>query len=271
MPNSNKHFSPDHRKKLPVRQHPVLINLLDNNNKTQRRSLFSPSTNLAPLSSMYGSDFCYPSATEQQQQHEYDNLTFTQNSSQHYYDPFPILIDCQHCNRSIDRSLFRDMSCQVPSDEDDEKTIHETVQFKHRKTKRSSPLYVSPSSTPPLCRHPPMANSLLAPYHFRRKHSLSSYVALHNRSKSAPSASSSTSSSTSSRTKRFLDRKNKRLLPSLSPLPTDTTVPSFVSENVPDSSTQSTTALLRSIKTSIDAMRNRLKDIRRLSEVGMHC
>ncbi len=259
-------------------KHPVLINLLDNNNKTQRQSLFFPSTNLAPLSSMYGSDFFYPSATEppqtprqqQQQQHEYDNLTFSQKSSHHYYDPFPILVDCQHCSRSIDRSLFRDISCQVPSDEDDDKTIYQAVQFEHRKIKRSSPLYTSPTSTPPLCQ-PPMANSLLAPYHFRRKRSLSSYVSLYNRSKSAPSASSSTSSSISSRTKRFLGKRNKYLLPSLSPLQTDTTVPSFVFETVPVSSTPSTTALLRSMKTSIYAMKNRLKDIRRLSEVGMCC
>ncbi len=263
------------QKKSPVK-HPVLINLLDNNNKTQRRSLFFPSTNLAPLSSMYGSDFFYPSATEpsppqeQQQQHEYDNLTFSQNSSHHYYDPFPILVDCQHCSRSIDRSLFRDISCQVPSDDDDEKTIYQALQFEHHKTKRSSPLYRSPTSTPPLCQ-PPMANSLLAPYHFRRKRSLSSYVSLHNRSKSAPSASSSTSSSISSRKKCFLEKRNKRLLPSLSPLQTDIIVPSFVSETVPVSSTPSTTALLRSIKTSIYAMKKRLKDIRRLSEVGMCC
>ncbi len=254
-----------------------MINLLDNNNKTQRQSLFSPFTNLAPLSSMYGSDFFYPSATEQQpqkqqepQQHEYDNLTFSQTSPHHYYDPFPILLDCQRCSRSIDRSLFRDISCQVPSDEDDEKNIYQVVQFEHRKTKRSSPLYVSPTSTPPLC-HPPMANSLLAPYHFRRKHSLSSYANLHNRSKSAPSASSSTSSSISSRTKHFLEKRNQSLLPSLSPLQTVTIVPSFVSEPVSASSTPSTTALLRSIKTSIYAMKKRLKDIRRLSEVGMSC
>lgn len=252
-----------------------MLNLLDNNNKTQRRSLFSPSTNLAPLSSMYGSDFFYPSATEQQQhpqqnQHEYDNLTFSQKASHHYYDPFPILVDCQCCSRSIDRALVRDISCQVPSDEDDEKTIYQTVHFEHRKTKRSSPLYVSPTSTPPLCQ-PPMANSLLAPYHFRRKRSLSSYIGLHNRSKSAPSASSSTLSSISSRTKHLLEKKNKSLLPSLFPLQTDTILPSFASENVPDSSTPSTTALLRSIKTSIHAMKKRLKDIRRLSEVGMCC
>ncbi len=257
--------------KSPVK-HPVLINLLDNNNKTQRQSLFSPSTNLAPLSSMYGSDFFYPSTTEkqQQQQHEYDNLTFPSNSSHHYYDPFPILVDCQRCNRNIDRSVFRDISCQVPSDDDDdEKNIYQAVQFEHHKNKRSSPLYVSPTSTPPLCQ-PPMANSLLAPYHSRRKRSLSSYIALHNRSKSAPSTSS-TSSSISSRTKRFLEKRNKSVLPSLSPLQTVITAPTLVSESVPVISTPSTTALLRSIKTSIHAMRKRLKDIRRLSEVGMCC
>ena len=216
---------------------------------------------------MYGSDFFYPPATDQQQQqqHEYDNLTFTQNLSSHYYDPFPILVDCQRCSQSIDRSSFRDISCQVPSDEEDGNNIYQDVQFKHRQSKRSSPLYTSPTSTPPPCQ-PPMANSLLAPYHFRRKRSLSSYVAFHSRSKSAPSASSSTSSSISSRPKHFSQIKNMRLLPSLSPLQSVTTVPSLAPESVP-----STTALLRSIKTSIHAMKNRLKDIRRLSEVGMCC
>ncbi len=250
-----------------------MINLLDNNNKTQRQSLVPPSTNLAPLSSMYGSDFFYPSATEQQQ-HEYDNLTFSPKSSHHYYEPFPILVDCQRCSQSIDRSLFRDNSCQVPSDNDDDvqKNIYQDMQFKHRRTKRSSPLYVSPTSTPPLCQ-PPMANSLLAPYHFRKKRSLSSYIGLHNRSKSVPSASSSTLSSISSRSKHVSRRRDKHRLPSLSPLHMVPTMPSLVSEpvSVSVSSTPSTAALLHSIKTSIHAMKNRLKHIRRLSEVGMCC
>jgi hypothetical protein len=218
---------------------------------------------------MYGSDFFYPPATEQQQ-HEYDNLTFPQKSSHHYYDPFPIIVDCQRCSQSIDRSSFRDISCQVPSEEDEEKNIYQDLRFEHHKTKRSSPLYTSPASTPPLCQ-PPIAKNLLAPYHFRRKRSLVSYVSLHNRSKSAPSASSSTLSSVSSRTKYFSRKRNKRLLPSLSALQTDTTMPSLVPETVPVSSTPSTTALLRSIKTSIHAMKERLKDIRRLSEVGICC
>jgi hypothetical protein len=283
MSNSNVHFSSFRRKKADVK-HPILINLLDNNKtqcQSQRRSLFSPyTTNLAPLSSMYSSDFFYPPASEKanerrqqkQQQHEYDNLTFTQNSSDHYYDPFPILVDCQRCNRSIDRSSLRDISCQVPSDDDDENTnIYQDVQHEHRQTKRSSPLYVSPTSTPPLCQ-PPMANSLLASYHFRRKHSLASYASLHSRSKSAPSAAaSSTSSSFSSRINHFSDKRNKRLQPSLSPLQTGTTVLSSAPETMPVASPLSTTALLRSIKTSIHAMKQRLKDIRRLSEVGMCC
>ncbi|CAF4098358.1 unnamed protein product [Rotaria sp. Silwood2] len=271
MPDTKVQFS-SFRHKKSSGKHPVLINLLDNN-KPQRRSLFSPYTNLAPLSSMYGSDFFYPSTTEeekeqQQQQHEYDNLTFIQNSSHHNYDPFPILVDCQHCNRTIDRSSFRDTSCQVPSDDDDddEKNVYQDVQIERHKTKRSSPLYISPTSTPPLCQ-PPMAINLLSPYHFRRKRSLSSYFGLHNRSKSAPSASSSTVSSNSSRIKHLSEKKNhKKLQPTLSPLQTVTTVPSLLPESAPVSSTPSTTALLRSIKTSIYAMKKRLKDIRRLSE-----
>ncbi|CAF4210049.1 unnamed protein product, partial [Rotaria magnacalcarata] len=91
---------------------------------------------------MYGSDFFYPPTTtreeieQQQQQHEYDNLTFPQNLSHHYYDPFPILVDCQRCNRTIDRSTVRDISCQVPSDEDeDQKNNYQDVQDEHQKTK----------------------------------------------------------------------------------------------------------------------------------------
>lgn len=272
MPDTKLHFS-SFRHKSSSGKHPVLINLLDNN-KSQQQPFYSPSTNLAPLSSMYGSDFFYsPNIQQSEQQHEYDNLTFNQNSSHRHYEPFPILVDCQRCSRSIDRSTFRDNACQVPSDDENdiEKNIYQNIQFEHKKENRSSPLYVSPSSTPPLCQ-PPVAASLLSPYHFRRERSLSSYISSHSRSKSAPSASSSTLSSNSSRAKNFLGKKSKYLLqPSLSPLQTVTTIPSLTPDSAPVSSTQSTTALLRSIKTSIHAMKKRLKDIRRLSEVGMCC
>ncbi|CAF3928980.1 unnamed protein product [Rotaria sp. Silwood2] len=208
----------------------------------QRRSICSQNTNLTSLSSTYGSDFFYP-FTSDQEQHDYDNLHFIQNSSHQQYDPFPtVLVDCQRCSRSVDRSLLRDISCQVPSDEESS----EDIQLENRKTTRSSPLYISPRSSPPRC-HPPMANSLLAPYHFRRKHSLSSYVDIHSRSKSVPSSSSTTSSTSSQKI---------HLTPRFSPLPTTSD-----SNSMP-----STTTLLRSIKTSINAMKKRLKDIRRLSE-----
>jgi hypothetical protein len=209
----------------------------------QRQSMYSPNTNLTSLSSMYGSDFFYPSTIEQDQ-HEYDNLTSIQNSFRHQYDPFPtIVVDCQRCSRSVDRSSLRDISCQVPSDDE----LYQDIQLEYRKTSRSSPLYVSPRSSPPPTCHPPIADSLLAPYHFRRKHSLSSYTSTHNRSKSVPSSSSSISS------------RKTRLPPSFSPLPI-----ASQTNLVP-----STNTLLRSIKTSIDAMKKRLKDIRRLSEVGI--
>jgi hypothetical protein len=215
-----------------------------NRSQYQRRSMYSPNTNLRSLSSTYGSDFFYPPVSEQDQ-HEYDNLTFPSNSSHPQYEPFPtILIDCQRCSRSVDRSSLRDISCQVPSNEN----LYQDIQLEHQKTSRSSPLYRSPRSSPPLC-HPPLADSLLAPYHFRRKHSLSSYIDLHNRSKSVPSSSSTSS----------ISSRKIRLPPSLSPLPT-------TSETIP---VPSTTTLLRSIKTSIHAMKKRLKDIRRFSEVGI--
>ncbi|CAF1137959.1 unnamed protein product [Rotaria sordida] len=211
----------------------------------QRRSICSQNTNLTSLSSTYGSDFFYP-FTSDQEQHDYDNLRFIQNSSHQQYDPFPtVLVDCQRCSRSVDRSLLRDISCQVPSDEESS----EDIQLENRKTTRSSPLYMSPRSSPLLC-HPPMADSLLAPYHFRRKHSLSSYVDIHNRSKSVPSSSSTTSSTSSQKI---------HLLPRFSPLPTTSDLNSI----------PSTTTLLRSIKTSINAMKKRLKEIRRLSEYFM--
>jgi hypothetical protein len=210
-----------------------------NRNLYQRQSMYLPNTNLTSLSSMYGSDFFYPSIPDP---HEYDNLTSIQNSS-HHYEPFPtILVDCQHCHRNMDRSSLRDISCQVPSDDE----VYQDIPFQYRQTSRSSPLYRSPRSSPPPLCHPPIADSLLSPYHFRRKHSLSSYVSTHNRSKSVPSSSSSISS------------RKTRLPPSLSPLATTSQ-----SETVPSTST-----LLQSIKTSIHAMKKRLKDIRRLSEVG---
>lgn len=226
---------------------------------------------------MYGSDFFFPpiinnDSESNPQQHDYDNLTFTQNSSRQY-EPFPILLDCQQCNRTIDRSSFRDISCQVPSDEDEENDQMNPlrdIQYKNHKSKRSSPLYISPRSSPPPCQ-PPMAINLLAPYHFHRKRSLASYASSHSRSKSAPSASSSTISSNSSRSKNYSETNNKRLQPSLSSIQTVTTMPSLVPETASVSATPSTTALLRSIKTSIHAMKKRLKDIRRLSEVGMCC
>ena len=208
----------------------------------QRQSMYTPQTNLSSLSSMYGSDFFYPSAHEQEQ-HEYDNLTSIQNASREHYEPFPtVVVHCQRCSRSVDRTTSRDISCQVPSDDE----LYEDVPTELQKPSRSSPLFVSPRSSPPRFSRPPVADSLLAPYHLRRKHSLSSYISMHNRSKSVPSSSSSISS------------RQTRLLPSLSPLPT-----TFQSNIVP-----STNTLLRSIKTSIDAMKKRLKDIRRLSEVG---
>ena len=236
---------------------------------------------------MYGSDFFYPSTNDQQQQqqHEYDNLTFNSNPSHHYYDPFPILLDCQRCSRSADRSLLRDNSCQVPSndegEDDDDHDGHEQekmdkrfrhyIRMKRFENKRSSPLYVSPSSTPPLSCQPPLADSLLSSYHFRRKRSLASYTGLHRRSRSVPSASSSTLSSISSRSKYFADKRKKYGLPTRPPIQPISTHLSVDSESVPVSSTPSTTALLHSIKTSIHAMKKRLKDIRRLSEVGMCC
>jgi len=238
--NNNKVFYERPNEKL--RKFHRQSSLGPNRYQYQRQSMYSPNTNLTSLSSTYGSDFFYPSINEQNQ-HEYDNLTLIQNFSRHHYDPFPtIVVDCQRCSRSVDRSSLRDISCQVPSDDE----LYQDIQLQDRKTSRSSPLYVSPRSSPPPLCHPPVADSLLAPYHFRRKHSLSSYVSTHNRSKSVPSSSSSISS------------RKTRLPPSLSPLPITSQ-----SNSVP-----STNTLLRSIKTSIHAMKKRLKDIRRLSEVG---
>jgi hypothetical protein len=216
----------------------------ENIKKSHRQSSLGPNRYPDQRQSMYGSDFFYPSVAEQNQ-HEYDNLTTIQNASHHHYDPFPtIVVDCQRCSRSVDRSSLRDRSCQVPSDDE----LYSDIPLERRKTSRSSPLYISPRSSPPPVCHPPIADSLLAPYHFRRKHSLSSYISTYNRSKSVPSSSSSISS------------RKTRLPPSLSPLPT-----TAQSNSVP-----STNTLLRSIKTSIHAMKKRLKDIRRLSEVGRY-
>ncbi|CAF1528169.1 unnamed protein product [Rotaria sp. Silwood1] len=233
-------------------------NSIDPNQYTyKRRSICSQNTNLTSLSSTYGSDFFYP-FTSDQEQHNYDNLNFIENNSSHqYYEPFPtVLIDCQRCSQSVDRSLLRDISCQVPSDEE---SLEDDIQLENRKTRRSSPVYISPRSSPTLC-HPPMANSLLAPYHLRRKHSLSSYVDIHNRSKSVPSSSSTitttTTTTTASSSSTTTSPKIYSILSRFSPLP-------ITSDS---NSLPSTTTLLRSIKTSINAMKKRLKDIRRLSE-----
>lgn len=221
---------------------PYRRSFYDKSRKTQaqRQSMYSPlKTNLKSVSSMYGSDFFYPA---DQDQHEYDNLSSIQKSIQTTCEPFPtIVVDCQRCSRSVDRSSLRDISCQVPSDDE----IYQDIHFHTRHTSRSSPVYASPRSSPPPLCHPPQADTLLAPYHSRRKHSQASYASAHNRSKSVPSSSSSMSS------------RKARLPPSLSPLPS-----TCQSQSVP-----STNTLLRSIKTSIHAMKKRLKDIRRLSEV----
>ncbi|CAF1050628.1 unnamed protein product [Adineta ricciae] len=209
----------------------------------QRQSNYPTTIHPTSRSSMYGSDFFFPSTCEQEQ-HDYDNLTFTENSSRNNYEPFPtILLDCQRCSRSVERTSLRDMSCQVPSDEE----TYEDVTIQQRNTSRSSPVYASPQSSPKPC-HPPLADTLLAPYHSHRKNSQSSYANTHSRSRSVPSSTSLTASSTESRP--------PHVLPSFTPLPLTSD-----SNLVP-----STNTLLRSIKTSIYAMRKRLKDIRRLSE-----
>lgn len=269
-----KPYSASVRQKYPRAERqsshqPGLVNLISTG-KLQRRASFSQYTNLAPTSAMYGSDFFYPLEPDDEPKHQYDNLMFTHNLPHHYYDPVAHPAACQRCCHSTDRSSFRDNSCQVPSDEDDDKNIYQYVLFDQRQQKRASPVYASPASTPPLCL-PPLADSLLSPYHYRRKRSLSSYVALHSRSKSAPSASSSTISSVSNPTKNFAERSPRPLFPSLFPLQSETTALALTPESAPVTSTPSTTALLRSIKTSIHAMKKRLKDIRRLSEVGMCC
>ena len=158
---------------------------------------------------MSGSDFFYPiSSSSPSDQHQYDNLIY----------PSSLLNDCPHCHQTNPRSSLRDISCQVPSLDDDDYG------------KRSSPLYSSPRSSPITCQ-PPLARTLLAPYHSHRPSSISSS---HSRSKSAPSSRS----------------KGERR------------------DSPVHETTVSTTTLLRSIKTSIDAMKKRLKDIRRVSEVG---
>lgn len=234
----------------PMRTFQRQSSLEPNQYQYQRQSNYPTTIRPTSRSSMYGSDFFFPSTCEQEP-HDYDNLTFTENLSHHNYEPFPtILLDCQRCSRSVERTSLRDMSCQVPSDEE----TYEDVTIKQRNTSRSSPVYVSPRSSPKPC-HPPLADSLLAPYHSRRKNSQSSYANMHNRSRSVPSSSSPTVSSTESRPPPL------HVLPSLNPLPLTSD-----SNLVP-----STNTLLRSIKTSIYAMRKRLKDIRRLSEwVNIH-
>jgi len=128
---------------------PYRRSFYDKSRKTQaqRQSMYSPlKTNLKSVSSMYGSDFFYPA---DQDQHEYDNLSSIQKSIQTTCEPFPtIVVDCQRCSRSVDRSSLRDISCQVPSDDE----IYQDIHFHTRHTSRSSPVYASPrSSPPPLC------------------------------------------------------------------------------------------------------------------------
>ena len=218
---------------------------------------------------MYGSDFFFPPPVVEQ--HQYDNLNFSTKSSPDHYEPFPNVTDCPD---RFHRSSLHDQSCQVPSDteQDNEIEIDHCSQKnlnENRSSKRSSPIYSSPRSSPKICR-PPEARNLLAPYHFRRQSSLSSSVALHNRSRSAPSASFSSISTRSSRDHHLPSTEKAIPLPiTLCPLETVTTEPSIVRETSSSSlSTRSTAALLRSITSSIHAMRKRLKDIRRLSEVG---
>lgn len=205
-----------------------------------RRANAVPHPPLRSASSMYGSDFFYPpvsTTNTDEEQHEYDNLTFLQSPT-----PFPtILVDCQRCSHSVDRSSLRDISCQMPSDED----LYQDIQLDHRQPFRSTLVYHSPRSSLASVCQPPHAETLLAPHHSRRKHSLSSYTSTHNRSKSVPLSSS-------------LSTRKTRSPPPLSP------VPSIAAESVSEASTNT---LLRSIKTSIHAMKKRLKDIRRFSEV----
>ena len=177
--------------------------------------------------SMYGSDFFFNSAPGNE--HEYDNITYPSHRSRYdrthdHHPPFPsVILDCQRCHHSVDRSSFHDRSCQVPSDIDE---LYQDVQYEHH----STPLYRSPRSS--ICQmksiRPPSAKTLLAAYH--------------SRSKSVPSSTSSSISS---------EKIINRTRPSAT-----------VAVDEP-----STNTLLRSIKTSIHAMKKRLKDIRRFSEV----
>jgi hypothetical protein len=253
----------------------MLTNLLDSN-EIVHQTVLTPHTNLKSLSCLSGSDFFYPASVDQ---HEYDNLisqrTFFSNSRHHQphdYEPFPIIVDCPHCHHRTDnRSSLRDISCQVPSIDDDNnggrfQQYYKHLSFERHLTHRSSPLYSSPRSSPIPCQ-PPMARTLLEPYHFRHESSLSSSIALHHRSKSVPSSSSNSST----RSTTSIDQNMACQLPSLVSLESTMIQPLLTPSYVTMASRTSTTTLLDSIKTSIHAMRKRLKDIRRLSEVGIFC
>lgn len=217
---------------------------------------------------MYGSDFFYSNSNGDQ--HQYDNLIVNnkakgkEKENCQHYEPFPIVVDDV---RFVSPSTSsQDRSCQVPSDDElDQQQIDNEPKFDQEKrtSKRSSPVYNSPRSSPTFCR-PPRARNLLSAYHFRRQQSLSSSVALYARSKSAPSASSSSVSTRSTRNPYTIDENSGRLPVLLCPLENSSVEPEATSTN----STKSTAALLRSIKSSIHAMRKRLKEIRRFSEVG---
>lgn len=164
--------------------------------------------------------------------HEYDNLKYPPTATiNHEFNPIPfptIVVDCQRCSQTVDRSSLRDMSCQVPSDDD---LYHDDIQSKYRQASRSTSVYHSPRSSFVWKRQRQVDDSLSTLRDSCRRNKTvdpANYLP-HHRSKSVPSASSFRIS-------------------------TQTVEPSA-------------NTLIRSIKTSIHAMKKRLKDFRRFSEV----
>ncbi|CAF0862791.1 unnamed protein product [Didymodactylos carnosus] len=280
---------------------PVLINLNDDdmNRKSldRQRSMRAYSTekemnnNLVQISSKYGSDFFFPNT-----QHEYDNINYNQTTSSSFCTcGKPLSLTDKACQYpSCDED-------EVNEKEINNKFYRSNVSFLYRSPPSTPPLLHLPPSAQDLLFHSCSSTSsssdtsILNTFYHRSKSVPSSASSSYDQSGSFDNTLLFNSKKNENRT------RSKTVTPLIIPSTSTMAIASksidpiaikrpdeieiipkvdcILAENennvnesnngtsIPPSSSVTTTALLKSIKTSIDAMKKRLRYIRRFSEV----